>query len=248
MNRNCTIQRPGIILFLMLFILAAFAGCSYQDTRMVKGDGNVVSSEHSVPYFNSIDIQGAFNVMLSQGSELMVSLETDENLQDYVEIEVTENKLHIFSERNRILNPTRIDLYITYPELRKLSIGGACKIASIGTIESDHLEFDLSGAADMNLDIIAESLRTIVSGAGNIHLSGRTTSHTVELSGASNLRAQNLITETTRISLSGAGTADVYASKFLDANLSGIGKIRYFGEPSETSISKSGLGSISPSK
>jgi hypothetical protein len=83
-----------------------------------------------------------------------------------------------------------------------------------------------------------------VSGAANIHFNGRAEKHNARLSGASNMRAEELRSEHTRISLSGAGSAHVFASEKLEASLSGVGSIRYYGEPNNINIDKSGIGTI----
>ena len=46
------------------------------------------------------------------------------------------------------------------------------------------------------------------------------------------------------ISVSGAASADVYAREYLDASVSGVGSIDFYGNPDKTNTSVSGVGSI----
>ncbi len=239
-----TKNKIRLLLFLVAMLPIAFGSCSQTSSKVKYGDGNVVKHTMAINYFDEIDLSGSFNVRLTQGTDLQAVIETDKNLQELVELEVKGNTLYVSTVGDAILRPTRMDLFITYPQLRRFSIGGACKIGSDQVIVSDALTFDISGAAEIDLGIETQVLNTRLSGAGNITLEGSAREHFISLSGASNLQAEKLITETTHIELSGAGSAQVFASEFLKAHLSGVGSIRYHGNPSSTQINKSGLGII----
>jgi hypothetical protein len=238
-------QRPWFYI-LILAIAPMFMQCNLADGKVVKGDGQVVTTTQDLAFFNAIELHGAFsNVRLERGTKPGITMETDDNLQDLFQVEVSGNTLKISSDRDIILQPTKMYLTITYPELNRLSIHGAGKISAFEKLTSESLSLEISGAADLSLEVEVGSLRTQVSGAGNIALEGNAENHEISLSGASNLDASRLLTESTRISLSGAGAAKVHASERLEASLSGIGRITYLGDPREKIFDKSGLGSIS---
>ncbi len=240
-------QRPLLLLAIMVIALFSNA-CTFGTGKVIKGDGNVVTTLHETGFFNNINIQGVFNVQLVPGKDLPVELITDENLQELIVVEVRKNTLHVRTTKEAIYNPTKMELHIPYSELEKITIGGACKLGSETAVVSDNLMFEVSGAADIDLILQVQSLRTRVSGAANISLEGTADKHSANLSGASNMRAENLITKDTQINLSGAGSAHVYASESFDASLSGVGTIRYSGDPVKKNISKSGIGSIRASE
>lgn len=239
-----TKHKIRFLLFLAAFLPVALVSCSQTSGRISYGDGNVVKHTISINYFDAIDLSGSFNVRLTQGKEPKAVIETDQNLHELVDVEVKGNTLYISTTGDAILRPTRMDMFITYPRLRQVTIGGACKLTSDQTIVSDALTFDISGAADIDLGIETQVLTTKLSGAGNISFEGFAREHYISLSGASNLQAEKLISEITHIDLSGAGSAKVFASALLKAQLSGLGSIKYFGNPANTQINKSGLGSI----
>jgi len=66
----------------------------------------------------------------------------------------------------------------------------------------------------------------------------------MDLSGASDIFAYELLTENYQIDISGAGNAQINVSKRLQAEVSGAGNIRYKGSPSEVNQEVSGAGSI----
>lgn len=243
MNMSLQVRQTFVI---TLFLLLSFTlgACQFSDATVVKGDGNVSTESFYPDPFNTIELQGMFNVYLNYGTQPSVAIETDDNLKELIRTEVKRGVLKIYVERDVMLRPSKLDVYITYTTLEHISIGGACILSAKEAINTGTLTLDTSGAADIDLSIQTPNLLTKISGAGNIKLDGQAKEHLIELSGASNLRAENLITENTKISLSGAGSAHVYASDKLDASISGIGKITYHGDPADTRIQKSGLGAI----
>ena len=66
---------------------------------------------------------------------------------------------------------------------------------------------------------------------------------TVSLSGAGDIRAPRLASESAKVTVAGAGNVVVYAEKSLRVSLSGAGNVEYLGNP-EVKQSVSGLGRV----
>lgn len=247
MNNEKSIQRH-LLLLTFIAIGLFFQSCNIGAGNVIKGDGNVITTTHEVGDFRGIDIQGVFNIKLIPGEGMPVVLETDANLQELISIKVKNKTLYVSQTKDGVYRHTQMELQIPYSALEKINVGGACKLYSDDTVVADKLMFDISGAADIELTLDVANLQTSVSGAANIKFDGRADKHNARLSGASNIRAEELHTLDTRISLSGAGSAHLHASEALDASLSGVGSIRYYGEPRNIKINKSGIGSIREAK
>ncbi len=243
MKKTKRTQRP--LLSIMILISGLFLlSCNIGGSHVIRGDGNVISTVHPVAHFERIDITGVFDVILKSGNEPVVILKTDENLQELISIDVRGDALYVGPTEDAIYNHSKMELHITYPALEQIHVGGACKLRAENPVVADRLAFQVSGAADIELELEVGDLQTRVSGAGNLNFSGEAENHIIMLSGASNLRAEHLKSKDTRISMSGAGSAHVYSSDRLQASLSGIGAIRYYGDPKQIQVDKSGLGSI----
>ncbi len=243
MKKQKSTQRP-LLLFMLIVSGLFLNACTFGSANVIKGDGNVVTRMHEVDYFNKLDIRGMFEVILIPGEGQPVIFETDENIQEYLKLRVRGNTLYVSTTEDAVFRSSKMVLHIPYPALQKISIGGACKLGSDAPVVAEELRLQVSGAADIELTVEAKQLTTKVSGAANIKLDGTVDEHRADLSGASNIRAEQLYTGNTRINLSGAGSAHVYASETLDVSLSGLGNIRYYGAPKNIKTSKSGLGSI----
>jgi hypothetical protein len=157
------------------------------------------------------------------GSAASLKVSAEENLLGMIRTRVKGNSLIIDTKKN--ISPRKeIVIEITTPSLSDLDVSGA------NNIDVDNISCD-----EFNLDL---------SGAGTVDLRGEVEKFTADLSGAGSIKAKQLKAKDVRISVSGAASADVYASKFLDASVSGVGSIEYFGDPEKTKTDVSGVGSI----
>ena len=82
-----------------------------------------------------------------------------------------------------------------------------------------------------------------VSGASNITLAGETKDLRLEGSGASHFKCMDLLTENTKVGISGASSAEVFASVKLEVEASGASGVKYRG-PASVSQDVSGASSV----
>ena len=230
------------MLFLFVFMLTGCEGLFSKE--VMQGDGNVNQYVFETETFHAIEIKGVFNVLLTQGNEQEVFLDVDSNLLDQISIEVQNEVLIVGINRENFVRPTKINLHVTYVDLDRISSSGASKIFASNPVTTESLHISLSGATDINLEMNVKELTTSVSGASNVNFSGKSTDHFAEMNGAGSFQAENLITDYTKISLSGAGVVYVHAKQKLDANVSGVGNVYYAGEPEEKKFTRRGIGVI----
>lgn len=225
-------------IFLGLVIAFALNSC----INTIDGNGEVTKEQRAVSSFNKIDISGGYEVLINQGDKERLELEVDENLLEYIETETKKNTLYI-STKKPIGNASSLKLYITVVDVEDIDVSGAIELKNKGTYKTETLEIDVSGAADINLDVDVENLTMDMSGASETTLSGTANNFEIEISGAGELQAKKLKTRNTTIDISGAGSAIVHAKKTLNVSVSGAGSVKYKGSPK---IKKdiSGAGSV----
>ncbi len=232
---------PVITLAVMILLLLNLtSSCMLADG--IKGNGNVVTEERSVSGFDGIEVGGAFDIYITQGNTEALKIEAESNLMEYIKTNVLGGKLSISSKEN--LNPTKsIKLYITIKDLKDLEISGACDLYSENTLKLDDLDLEVSGAADVKLDIELNKLEADFSGASDIQLAGKAGELRIDISGAGDLNALELEAEVVKIDISGAASAKVYAKTNLDVDVSGAATVKYKGNP-QVNSDVSGAGSI----
>ncbi len=81
-------------------------------------------------------------------------------------------------------------------------------------------------------------------GASKVRLDGAVDDLLADMTGASELDAENLRTKTSEVSTTGAADADVNASDSLKVSITGAGKVTYSGNPPTIEKHITGAGSI----
>ena len=86
----------------------------------------------------------------------------------------------------------------------------------------------ISGSGDITAnDIKVKELALEISGSSDFKATGKAQTFTGSISGSGNIKAVDLKTEKANISISGSGSAEVWVTDSLTADISGSGKIRY---------------------
>lgn len=107
-------------------------------------------------------------------------------------------------------------------------------------------EIESSGANTVMIGgIDSERFLVDISGAGSMRLSGNVKKLRVDISGATSLDAEELIADHVKVDISGASSASVYAAESIDAEISGVGNLDYYGRPEDVRTDVSGVGNIS---
>jgi hypothetical protein len=214
----------------------------------VRGNGNIKTEDRSVGSFKNVDVSGATNVYVSQGQDGQhsVKIEGDENLLQYIEISQEGDKIIVRDRPGYNLQPSdNMKIYVTSPVFNNIDVSGACDIIGQNKIVNpENLEFHLSGAGDIKMEVDAPGLRAEISGSGSIDLKGQTKDLELTMSGAGNANCYDLMAENTKVDISGVGSAEVFASVKLDAEVSGAGSVSYKGNASNVSQHISGAGSV----
>jgi len=220
-------MRKKIFALVLIFALAVvtLSGCVINTGRgAVTGRGRMETHTIQVEGFTGLNISGGYEITFRQSPNYSVTLEIQGNLFEHVEANVRGGVLHIGSSRGfntGVRNTPR--LYVYAPSLESLTVAGA-----------------VSGDIDVN----TESLNIDVSGAANLTLYGSADMLNISASGAANVNGFEMTATNAVINVAGAGNIDVYASNTLNVTLSGVGRVRYDGNPQVTR-NVSGLGSVS---
>jgi len=237
----------------MMLLTLAFSSVKAQ----TRGNGDVTTQERQVSSFDAINVGCAIHLYISQGEKQMVKVETDENLQNKIVTKVNNGTLHLSCDN--IKDATKMAVYVTVVNLKKLDASGASKVTGETLLKSEQFELytsgaskailnietgtlinETSGAANNTLNLKAGTVNTEVSGAGTLTLKGTAEKHNTEVSGAGNLKAIEFVTNNTDAEVSGAGNAKIMARKQLKADLSGAGNLAYFDKNDIKNISKQG--------
>ena len=199
--------------------------------------------------FHGINLSSAFDVYLSQSNEEAVAISASEaKNRERITVKVKDGILYIGFDSKGLRwssGNKKLKAYISFKQIDKLSISGACDVFITGIIKADHLTINLSGASDLKGKIEVNKLAVDLSGVSDITISGSAMQLDVESSGASNFKGFDLVTDICNASASGASDIKITVNKELSANASGASDVRYKGAGKITDIKTSGSSSIS---
>lgn len=208
-----------------------------------RGNGQVVRETRDLANFSAIDVGGAFEVYLTQGP-FSVEIEADENLMAVIVTEVKNGRLHIYTDGRGINRAEKLNLYLSLPELKGLDLSGATEVVAQSTFTTPFLQIDVSGAAQLSLDLAVEELHFESSGAAEATLQGSATKALIGMSGASELKAAAMTNQLMEVHQSGASEAHVHCVGDIQASLSGGSDLRCSGNPASHRIDRSGAASV----
>jgi hypothetical protein len=109
--------------------LMMLTGCiAIEKSIPITGNGNIISQTISTGYYHEIDVGGSFQVMLVDGKVGEIVISGDENLLEYVLVEVQKECLHIRTKDNTNLKPSkgrRIEFIVPVDQISSLSVSGS---------------------------------------------------------------------------------------------------------------------------
>jgi hypothetical protein len=201
---------PGRQIFLMLALIFLFAGCHYQIHDEITGSGVRLKQKRDVPSFTSIAMEGAFDIDVVCQKPQSVEVEGDDNLLPLVTTEVSNNVLHIRSNRSYSVNDP-IKITISLPNLEGVSASGAGKLDITG-IKNEKFELDANGATA-------------------IRLSGETKFVDIDSNGAGKIDAHKLRAARGVVEAKGVARVNVNVTEQLEVTVSGPSHVTYEGDP-----------------
>ena len=174
--------------------------------------------------FHSIALGVSVTVHLMQGDYKVEATGPAEDLER-LQIAVDDKSLSIGSEKQKNgkgWKSSKVDVFVTMPEVKNLSVGGSGDIVMEDRFESQ---------GDMNVAI---------GGSGDVKLMGSAEKVSISVAGSGNVDAEELKSASCEISIAGSGDVAIGPSKTLDVSIAGSGDVSYKGEPK---VNKSVVGS-----
>ena len=230
---------------LLISFLSAIIFCSCQT---ITGSGNIITQSRSLHDFNGVRSSGSIDVEVNNDQNSSVKVEADDNIVPYIITKVEDGILDVHLKPNINYREINVKVYVSAASLTKLAVTGSGSITSKDTLANvDEIEFKVSGSGGIIAIADAPSIKASIGGSGTINLHGRTKDFNCSITGSGDFKCSNLLSENTTASITGSGTAHVYASVHLLAKVTGSGDIFYSGHPA-VEIHKTGSGTIEAEK
>lgn len=228
---------------ILLLILVTSTSCMF-DGFGIRGNGNVVSEDRKISSdFTEIKVSQGINVYLTQGNDIDLSVEVDENILDLLVTEVEGDVLKIYFDKN--VNHATKNVFLTATKINSIRTSSGAHVKGENTIKTKSISLKSSSGSSMKLELNADNVEGSTSSGADMRLSGITRTFDGDASSGSRIDADNLQSEISKADVSSGANIDVHASEEITAHASSGGDIDYSGNPKTVAKSKSSGGSIS---
>ncbi|MDQ3490887.1 MAG: DUF2807 domain-containing protein, partial [Acidobacteriota bacterium] len=126
----------GFVIFIAS--LSVSSACNMANVTGIRGSGNAKAETRNLSGFKQIKAGGAIKLEVAAQKDFGVSVETDDNLLEYITTEISGDTL-IIGSKDRISPTSAIKVAVSMPELTGMDISGA-STATVSSVKTDSLE------------------------------------------------------------------------------------------------------------
>lgn len=209
---------------LLIVSLAAPASAGFWNKGdQIEGSGKMESRTFDFDEITAYQLDGSLDTEIAFGDRQKVEVTLDDNLFDNLEIEVDHGTLIIGWDES--CDPDR----------------KAKVVLTLSKLD----EIDLNGAGDIVIDgFSGKSFDLELRGAGDVTIDGKCDELEITLMGVGDIEARKLDAKHVDVTVTGVGDAEVTAVESIEARVSGVGDIKYWGNPESENTKVSGIGDI----
>jgi hypothetical protein len=191
----------------------------------VRGNGDVITEERSVPEFTSVRITGARTSVLYGDQEGPVLITGESNILDHT-LSYVEDGTLVITSKNRVNMRPREEVFIEIPGryVSEVRVSGSNNI-TLQNIDKPYFHIRGSGSTEVTASGFADELD-------------------IRMSGSSRIDAGALTAEIVNIRTSGSSDALLSVNEAIVSRSSGSSSIRYYGQPAKIENHSSGSSSL----
>ncbi len=219
-----------LVLFLIMACNSEHAGDCFQKT------GRIIQQEVVVEAFNKILVNRDIELIIKEGVEQKVVIETGRNLMNDVEAIVLDNKLILTDENhcNYVRDYGITKIYVTSPNITEIRSSTQYDISSDGVLTYPNLtilsedfgEPDTYTNANFRLQINNNTFRLVFNGLSNCFISGRTENLNLTFAaGSSRFEGRNLIAQKVQLWNRASNDMIINPQQEIKGTISGVGHV-----------------------
>ncbi len=235
--------------FFYIILMVLLSSCNGENTPdCFQNSGDLIRVATDVPLFNTITVFENLNLVLKQGPEQLVEIETGEFLLNDVSAEVEDDRLIVRNENscNFVRNYGLTTIYITSPNISEIRSSTGLLISSDGVLNYPNLSLisesfnspeteTTDGSFDLELS--SETVSIVVNGIAFFELSGTVTNFNITIAaGDSRVEAESLVAQ--NVSLNHRGSNDIFINpqQRISGIIRGYGDVISANRPPEVSV------------
>ncbi len=208
-----------------------FSACQECRHDSIFGSRIVIEQTRTVAPFHSVEILGSCDLSFTQAAIQKLRLVGEDNILPLIKTWVKGDGTLVIENTENYRSEIGVKVYVSMPDIRGFYIYGAANVRGEQHFRAEDLNLVIGGSGNINADVEAQKINTSILGSGEVLLSGTAKFHDLKILGSGNVRALDLLTSRTDITLAGSGNCHVYVKNVLSVVLAGSGNVYYRGDP-----------------
>lgn len=234
------------IIYILSLIL--IVSCNSEDASdCFQTEGNIVQQEVVVSAFDKILINRDVELIVKEGSEYQVTIETGENLLNDILVTVVDNELQLsdYNSCNYVRDYGITKVYVTAPNILRIRNSSQYKVSSEGVLTFPQLnliseDFNAPGSftvGDFKLEINNDKLNIVSNNISSFYITGTTNNLFIGFyAGAGRFEGQDLIAQNVDVFHRGSNDMIVNPQISLSGELRGTGDLISVNEPPTVNV------------
>jgi len=208
------------------------------------GNGNKVNKDIKLQHFTKVSLNIPVHVEIKQDSIQKVTISTDENILQSLDLSVDYEMLNIQKEKC-IKGMDHINISISMDTLKEVNLNSGGSLKSNGTIKGNSLNAYVTSGGNLEMKMAYSQINCTLSAGAQAWFVGKADNMNADLNSGSNLKTSELKIENCKVKAESGAIANVNVSGELTAEANSGGTVRYYGNPAkQNKITNSG-GSVS---
>ena len=204
---------------LIIILLLAQIGFSQENTTKNLGD------------FDAVKVFDKISLQLIPSEENKIELSGKNS--SAVEIVNHNDELKVRIPTGKFLSGEDVTALLYYKNIQSLDACEGSYVSNEKAIKQISFSLNVKEGAKIKLKLDVQKLSIRATSGGIINLEGTAKNQDIVISSGGVLNAKDFQTEQTNVAISAGGTADIRASKLVDAKVRAGGTITIFGKPKQ---------------
>ncbi len=241
-------------LLYILTVLIIFACDSEDANDCWQKSGDIINREVETEPFTKILVNENIEMILKEGPEQKIVVETGENLLNDIVVEVIEGELILTNNNscNYVRDYTSTKIYVTAPNITEIRSSTQFDISSDGVltypdliIYSEDFREAYQTTGNFYLEIHNESFRLVFNNLSNCFISGTTNNLNINFAaGNSRFEGENLLAGNINVYHRGSNDIIVHPVESITGNLYGTGDLILVNQPETVEVEQHYKGKI----
>ena len=223
-------------------ILLSFFSCRERD-------GSSDNRYDEIKYLSGVSklkIKGVFNLMLTQSDQESIQIIGSQKLAEKLQINQNGDLLELTLEdvNSSFFEMDDLEVRLSISDLESFQFNGVGNIQTKNAFVTEKTAIKGEGVGNLELEIESKQITADLNLVGSMKLKGESPILTISNEGIGNIDASQLNAEKVSLFSSGIGRVAVHCTGELSLEVSGIGEVKYTGNPTVIKENVSGIGKV----